>query len=252
LSFPVEERRLVTVPDGIEVPMKALYRPDIKKVISTVGEDYPLVPHKIVVEKMIKAIPTELKFSRLTLCKDGAVMFARFDAPKIQRTEVAVGDLVSFGLEIFNSHDRSLELGFMFDARVLSCSNGATIPKSIARMGWRHSGREVFDKVKRDYEKRVPLFMQTIKIWKDWSRTKPSTSKVDAFFEAHIKPRNRDLLRSRYEEGKNKTLWGLFNVLTYYNTHEIQTRSGYEQNRRLRQLKFEQDEINPFYNFKWN
>jgi len=249
-NFPVEERKIKTI-DGLDVPRKAIVRTDTNKVLSVMGEEYALVKHSDVLDNIEKTIPTELINRKITLCKDGAILFARYETPKIETVEVKKGDIVKFGVEVFNSYDGSLPVGFVFIALRLVCTNGMTIPKSIARLSVRHTGGVKLNNVQEEFTRRLPLYFNTANRWREWADVTPSQEKTDAFLKSVMGERLRKQFGEEYQSAKDKTVWGLYNLLTYYNTHNINVRKNNTENKRLAQFNFEQRVLGNFYNYKW-
>jgi len=249
-EFPVTEQELKTT-DGLSVPNKAIVRTDTNRVLGVLGKDYRLVRHKDVLNDMEKAIPTEMTNRKITLCKSGAVMFAKYETPLIKAVEVRKGDIVKFGIEVFNSYDGTLPIGFMFVAMRLVCTNGMTIPKSIARICVRHIGNIDLINAKREFNNRLPLYMKTSDRWQEWAETTPSDSNVDDFFNQTMGKRTKDIFETEYKATSDKSLWGLFNVLTYHNTHNIRMKKNNTENKRLSQVNFERSVLDKFYDFDW-
>lgn len=250
-DFPVEQREIRTI-DGLDIPIKkAIVRTDTNKVLSVMGDDYTLVKHSDVLENIERTIPTELTNRKITLCRNGAILFAKYETPKIEAVEVKKGDIVKFGVEVFNSYDGSLPVGFMFTALRLVCTNGMTIPKSIARLSVRHIGGVNLGNVQEEFTKRLPLYINTSKRWREWSNITPGQEQVDTFLKGALGERLRKQFSKSYQGAEDKTVWGLYNLLTSYNTHNIKIRKSNTENKRLTQFNFEQRVLNGFYNYKW-
>ena len=251
VDFPVVERKLQTL-EGLSVPNKAIVRTDTNDVLGVMGEDYKIVHHKEVIEKVEKDIPTELTERKITLCKNGAVMFAKYLTPRIRAIEVRKGDIVKFGIEVFNSYDGTFPVGFMFVAMRVICTNGMTIPKSVARISVKHTANVRLDNVGNEFNKRIPLYMKTADRWREWSETTPKPERVDSFLKKTLGDRLKKFFEEEYQVASDKTLWGLYNIFTYYNTHNIKTKKNNEQNKRIAQFGFEKRLLNEFYNFNWS
>jgi len=251
VNFEVVEKKLKTV-DGIDVPHKAIVRADNNMVLGVMGEDYKLVKHSDVLDQIESKIPTTLQNRRINICKSGAIMFAKYETPRIQNVEVKKGDIVKFGIEIFNSYDGSLPVGFMFTALRLVCTNGMTIPKSIARICVRHTAGLELDNIKEAFANRLPLYMGTANKWREWTNITPKADRVQSFFKDRLGKRLSKQFEENYKKAEDKSLWGLYNLFTYHCTHDIKVRAKQEQNKRLAQFNFEKNVINDFYSYKWN
>lgn len=250
-DFPVIEKELKTE-DGTLVPnYKAIIREDNGNVLSIMGKDYSVVRHSDVIDQFEKALPSEIENRKVTICKGGAVLFASYQTPKIDDVEVKKGDIVKFGVEIFNSYDGSLPIGFVFTALRLVCTNGMVIPKSIARISVRHRGNPELTNIKENFKNRLPLYLNMAKNWREWTQVTPERVKVDGFFENTFGKRQEKTFTDLYERSEDKTLWGIYNVLTAYSTHDIKIRKTNTENKKLAQWNFEQKVISRFYNYAW-
>jgi hypothetical protein len=249
IDFPVAEKMLVTT-DGTEVPShKVIVRTDTNTPLGVVGKDYALVKHSNVLRAMETKIPTELRLRSLTLCKNGAIMFAKYETPRIQPLEVKVGDLVKFGLEVFNGYDGTMKIGFAFFGERLSCMNGATVPRTISSIMQKHTGEIDHNDIAERFEERMPIFSSTVQKWQEWAQLEPSGDRVAAFFNDHLGKRLGTEMAEQYQTEQDKTVWGIFNMITHYRTHSIRVRDV--QNKRLAQMKFDSLIIDAFYKHSW-
>lgn len=251
IDFPIDIQKVQTS-DGLIINQKAIVRTDTNQVLGVVGNDYEFIRHEEVLQNMEKNLPTELTCRQITMCKDGAVMFAHYETPKIKGVDIKLNDIVSFGLEVFNSYDGSMPMGFQFVAKRLVCLNGMTIPRSIAHIAVRHTSFYNLGKINTEFNRKLPLLQQSVDKWRDWSKLTPKKSRVDSFLKTHVREQLRKRFETEYATGEDKTVWRLFNILTAYNTHEIKVRTENAQNKRLSQLNFEKEVIFPFYAQNWN
>jgi hypothetical protein len=250
IDFPVEEKRLQTA-EGVLAPAKGILRTDNNNVLGVVGLDYKLVLHKAVVEGIEKYVPTQLDNRRLTVCRGGAIMFSYYSTPQIAEEQIREGDIVSFGLEAFNSYDGSLQVGFMLRARRIKNNANLYIPKSIANISMKHTGLLNIGEIKEAFLKRMPLFMQTARKWKEWTQITPGVEKVKEFLEKVVGERLMKEILFDYEAQSDKSVWGLYNVLSQYATHEIKVRKSNEENKRVTQFNFEKKVFTQFYFVEW-
>ena len=250
-DFAVAEKELKTA-EGVIIPNhKAIVREDTGNILSVMGKDYALVRHSDVIDQFEKALPSEIQNRQVTLCKGGAVLFAKYQTPKIENVEVQKGDIVKFGVEVFNSYDGSLPVGFVFTALRLVCTNGMVIPKSIARISVKHRGNPELRNIKESFMKRLPLYLKMAQNWKNWTQVMPEPVNVSNFFGEAFGKRYEKTFTDLYNSNQDKTLWGIYNILTAYCTHDIKVRKNNTENKRLAQWNFEQKVINRFYNYTW-
>jgi len=251
VDFPVEEKRLQTA-EGILAPAKGILRTDTNKVLGVVGLDYKMVLHKAVIEGIEKNVPSRLQNRRITVCRDGAIMFSYYNTPDIADECIQDGDIVQFGLEAFNSYNGELQVGFMLRARRLKNNSSLFIPKSIANISMKHSGRMDIESIKSAFLKRMPLFMQTASKWKEWTKITPPEFKVKEFLEKAVGERLQKDLMFDYQASPDKSVWGLYNVLAHYSTHAIKTHKSNEENKRVTQFNFEKKIFTNFYFVDWS
>jgi hypothetical protein len=81
----------------------------------------------------------------------------------------------------------------------------------------------------------------------------PTEERIQQYFE-EVKMGERlqkELLPKAIEDGRKEGVWGIFNTLSYYITHDIKVR-GDGQNKALSQRSKEHDLLTKFYSFSWN
>jgi hypothetical protein len=86
--------------------------------------------------------------------------------------------------------------------------------------------------------------------WREWSNVTPTGASVSKFFSDHLGKRLGTEMAEQYNGEQDKTVWGLFNMLTHYRTHDIRVRDT--QNRRLAQMKFDTAILDQFYVHSWS
>lgn len=253
IDFEVELRN-IQVTGGKKIPdRRAVVRKDNGLVLGIVGNSYRPIHHKKVLEAF-ETVPF-LKRNQVSICRDGAIMFAQFDIcnGKKMQAEVAVGDVVSFGLRAFNSFNLQYGVGFELNANRLVCTNGLVVPKAIARLSMRHFQNVDTNKFEEIIRGKMQEFEPTIEIWKNWMKIKPSESRVEEFFkDINIGKRlGKQLWDESINEVKKLGVWGLFNTFTRYVSHDLKIR-GDEANRMLSVRNKERELLHKFYNYNWN
>lgn len=250
IDFPVVEKTLVT-PEGVSVPShKVILREDNNQILGVVGKDFKLIKHADVLRSIESKIPTQLELTSIDLCKNGAVMFAKYRTPRLEDIEVKVGDIVRFGLEIFNGYDGTTTVGFLLCGDRLACTNGMVVPRTISSVMRKHTGELNLNSVEDKFNERMPLFTRAVSKWREWATMTPSSTSVSRFFQDHLGKRLGDDMAAEYITNEDKTVWGLFNMLTSYRTHSIRVRDV--QNKRLAQMKFDTLILDAFYEHQWN
>jgi hypothetical protein len=172
-----------------------------------------------------------------------------FNDSVIPKEEVKKGDIVSFGLEIFNSYDGSLPVGFLMTALRLICTNGMTIPKSLVRLAIRHTVNAKINEIKDLVLSKILKFKESLHLWRNWTEQKISEGDSIKFIQDTFGKRQSKIIEEVYRTKKeDDTVWGLYNSLTYYQSHLIKTRKGNEENIRLNQWAFDEKVMDRFYN----
>jgi hypothetical protein len=250
IDFPVVEKRLQTE-EGLKAPAKAILRTDKDKILGVVGLDYKMILHKDVVEGIEKHVPTLLQNRRFVVCREGAIMFALYSTPQISDEVIRDGDIVQFGLEAFNSYNGEMQVGFMLRAKRTKNNTYLFIPKSIATISMKHKGGLNIEEIKGEFLKRMPLFMQTATKWREWTKISPKETDIETFLDKVVGERLKKELVEKYLLQNDKTVWGLYNVLADYATHEIKQHKGNEENKRVTQFNFEKKVFSSFYFMEW-
>ena len=249
--------RELKLDDGLDVKKyKAVVREDNGKVLGIVGNNYKIVPHTQVLDAF-NAV-TMLEPKRVEVCKDGGVMFARYDikvAGQLKMAEVKVGDAVSFGLRVFNSYDKSFGVGFELVANRLVCSNGLVMPKTMARLSLRHFDNVNIDRFSSLIHGRMEKIEPTVEKWREWMRIHPRKSVIESFVKG-IRKENlgaeirEQLLERSLKANEEMGVWGIYNEFTHYTTHELKVRNV--ANRELLTRGKESALLGRFYTFNWN
>lgn len=263
-DFPVELRELKTV-EGIKIPeKKAVVRTDTNTCLGVVGSNYQIFSNKDVITQIEKTLPIELGTRTISITDGGMYMFARYLSPKIKSVEVAKGDIVQFGIEIFNSYNGKIALGMRMLALRLICTNGMTSPRSFSTITVRHiAGANIAD-AQEEFQKKVKLFIDYSDCWKNWLKITPEETQIKQFLTSRIPQKNaREIIRNKYESDKDKSLWGFYNAVTWYGTHVLKPTFKDALNDKVTsvaplhrdashmQFRYARQVIEPFYSYKW-
>jgi hypothetical protein len=257
IDFAVRKQQL-TFDDGgeaFDIPKRhVVLREDTLEPLGIVSSNYQLVPHRSVINAFSQ-IPN-LKQDRISLCKNGAIMFADYTIQEKNETllaEVKKGDTVGYQVRAFNSYNMECGVGFEIRALRLVCTNGLTIPKGLCRLSFKHVEGLNMSKLTEIIFQKMEGAREITQIWRKWTDTKVSSSKIAEFCNSldtlGEKTRER-LCQKSLNEHERDGLWGVFNVFTAYTTHE--TKSRLPENKVLAQRSKEQEVLSKFYNFDWN
>jgi len=251
-KFEVVEKKIVTI-DGTSVDRKAIIRPDTGVVLGVVRPDYKLIRHVDVLNNFEIALKDLATEDKVSLCRGGSLMFARFNFKDnaIPKEELKKGDVIGFGLEAFNSYDGSLPVGFALSALRLVCTNGMTVPKSLVRLSVRHTANAHINGLRELVMGKVEKFKESLTIWRRWTQTQITEDNSVKFIQDAFGKRQSKNLEELYKTQRVKdqdtTVWGLYNTLTYYNSHQTKVRKGNESNIRIAQWMFDEKAMSKFY-----
>lgn len=239
--FPVEERN-VFVEGGIQIPQtKAIWRPDKKICLGVRTNKYGLVHHGDFLDEIVPILEEEyLNNYSLSVCQHGAMMFCKVFSDTHYKEEIKVGDIVKFGVEIFNSYNGTSRCGALLVAERLICSNGMVVPHTLLNFSVKHIGNIVIDKLKEKIKIILGGIGGCIDNYKRWSNTKLSVEEAESFFNKFFGKREKKQLFEGFKTVENGTVWDLYNYLTSWLSHDIRTRGkNKEQNKRLLQWRKE-------------
>lgn len=259
-DFPVSLLPLKTS-NGIEVPNQAVYRSDTKKVIAVVGGDYHLIRHKKVIDDLESELPIITGTKKIQLCKDGAYLFVNYESNKIEPVEPRKGDIVKFGIQIFNSYNGRIPLGMRLYALRLKCLNGMTSPQNISALHVRHLEGANIVGAREEFIKKITEFQKFAPVWTKWAHTKAPKGRVDTFLKQHLNKGAKEIVEAKYQSEQDDTLWGVFNALTYFGTHVVQVRGSKDRKPEevgklddlaKKQFSFDRNVVEKFYKYNWN
>jgi hypothetical protein len=168
--------------------------------------------------------------------KKGAIMHADYDFKQEREIESStVGDVIKFGLRIMNSYNGSFQLSYLLVAFRLVCSNGLVIPKTFRTLSVKHT-KGNSDKFNTSYLKnRLGKALSDIDVitnnYNKWAKTEVKEAEAFDFFNKSFGRRSSKKLFEYYLQNKEEdTIWGLYNSLTKYITHDLKPRKNNEDN----------------------
>ena len=233
-AFPVIEKELYTDenPFNISTGLKAIYREDetdFSKYLGYHTEDYVLIPNKEVLDAGIEIIEDAgLKIERISdkwsneSDKNMNVMLVTDKGFDID------GDETKLSLSIVNSYDGSRSYGFDFGCYRMVCSNGLYVGERILAVRRKHVNQFQPDVLREQIMIAMEKFPQLERQIRNLKETTLNQEKIDKLFENALK---RKLMTK--EEGKNlssiingqpnQDMYWMFNLLTYYITHILNT-----------------------------
>lgn len=215
---------------GRKTKMRSVIRSDTGELLSCVSDKYALITHGkvtgFVEDNLRKAgIATD---RRIIMSHRGARMYAEYNT-RGHQVEVEKDDVVGMQLIVRNSYDTSGSLAIVLHSVRLVCTNGMTAPgERMFNHSKRHVGEIEFnDKLEKQLLNSVssyndiyiPFFKGLIK--------KPLTKMegrdiIDEVCGCGILPEyKKEHFTIEWNKGEKPNAWNLFNLFTYYLTHEI-------------------------------
>lgn len=261
-DFPVAIQPIYTQKQTQCPNHRAVVRTDTGRVLGVVGSKYNLVKNTDLLNQLEESLPVAVGNRQINLADNGAIMFVNYTSPKIDNVEVRKGDIVRFGIQVFNSYNGKLAVGMRLQAYRLACENGMTVPRSVSTLHIRHvhgvtshitGARETFNK-------RVEEFVKYKNVWKKWGTIKAEPVLVEKFSKQYLGAKSREVVRNKYEADQDDTVWGFFNAVTWFGTHVLRTKTYSEavpveerlENLTFKQFAYDRTVTERFYRFKWS
>jgi len=217
-------------------------------VIGLVGNRYKLIQNKTIHDTMQELSEgLDLELQQVQVMKGRKVTSFRYGFKKAQATvdnSLTADDKVNFGIEIINAFDMGLLRMVRAFAHRLVCKNGLTIPRECGRFSLQGLDGFSQDTVRTKLESRIAPILATANTWKEWAKIEPDRIKVSDLINGNLPQKAAEQILSEYGQGKDKTVWGLYNQVTYYISHVAKTRDL--ENLRCRQWELE-NLANKFY-----
>lgn len=254
--FPVSKQQIF-LSDGTEIKNRvAIVRDDTKETLGIASPGYKIIEHSKVVD-MFSSVET-LKPPVISVCNRGAILVSKYDfrdGVKLSTAVIKKGDVVNFGLRVFNSYNQQTGVGFEVYGMRLVCLNGLTIPASLAHLSYRHFEKTEVKKLGETIMARLESARDVIQLWKEWAQTRIPAERVDGFFDGldqQLGKKAVETLKASVNESVLKpgsTMWDLFNIFTFHTTHNNHPRIL--ENSALSQINKEDILLNRFYRYNW-
>lgn len=249
--FDVREEGMKTDSGKLVKGKKAIVRVDTGEVLGLVSKKYKLVKHQEVINSVNRLTEEfEIEDSQLNLCKSGSVMFVKLITNVSFEPEV--GDVVKFGLQIYNSYNGVLPVGVLLIAYRLKCKNGMTAPETMTSFFVKHFAALDLGEIRR---KSFDVFSRVATIrdkWLQWRDTKVEPTKAKEFFNLSYGSRLRDRMYFAYESQKEgSSVWDLYQFMMYWSSHVLETRKGNEENIHMLRFNMENAVSERLTKIKW-
>ena len=243
-EFPVESQPVFDQLGNEINGSQAVVRTDTDEVLGVHGSRYRILSHDDVVNSTLDAV------KEADLSDDYELKVKVIDGGRKLRGEIlfnnitvepAVGDIVQYRINFFNSYDASWSFSQAADGLRLWCLNGCTTPMGTARSNFKHTQSINIEGSAQKMVNGIDVFMNNKTLWQDWMNIKVSDEMAEMFFKktlakAPSRQRLVDKLNNKQLEnllsiwanekrslGSNK--WALYNAMTYWSTHTSDLRN---------------------------
>jgi hypothetical protein len=232
----------ITTASGMPIPSrKAIINPTTKKSIEIVSDRYGIVQNEEMLEAIIPAVKKVGLSTRANIrtTKGGAVTFFSFMAKSNDtdfNIDITPGDTVQFGIEFFNSYDKSLKAGYHVIAVRALGDSLLVVPESRTELAIKHVGKAAAKIVIDDIDTLSPNRFAAR--WQSWQETMITKNDARTFLTETV---GKKVMHELFEEFQNliadkRNVWELYNILTCYVTHKLTTRKDDLHEYRMFQL----------------
>lgn len=253
-DFPVAMKPMfIPGADGVlqEVPedmRRAVVREDTGEVLATVGSKYEITEHKAAFDAVSEALlGSDLDLSRVEVedgIFEGGARARRSIIVPAHVVQPRVGDRMRFKMDLFNSVDGGWAFRTEFGYFRLVCLNGMVSADFRAGIYARHTSVIDPEALAKQISARLGMMQQDEETFRIWAHRKVSEEAASWFFsETLAKVSRRGLeddvnktlhqkLMIAFNRERDHTVYGLWNAMTWWSTHEPIPR-GAEHNVRL-------------------
>ena len=209
-------------------------RTDTGQVLGVTSDKYGLLLNSDLVKTVDEVLTDKgLDYERqITVARDGATMYGRYEFPNELRKVQKVGDEMGMRITIRNSYDRTSFAGLELGMLRLVCTNGMKSMRRAFGFNQKHSRKLSLDGVSDAIDRAVKAF-DTV----GGEFTKLSECSInDTSGDYVLKNLTSDKILSEklreeivkvwlnppFPEDKNRNLYNLYNAVTYHLTHKVE------------------------------
>jgi hypothetical protein len=209
-------------------------RTDTGQVLGVTSDKYGLLLNTDLVKTVDEVLTDKgLDYERqITVARDGATMYGRYEFPNELRKVQKVGDEMGMRITIRNSYDRTSFAGLELGMLRLVCTNGMKAMRRAFGFNQKHSRKLSLDGVSDAIDRAIKAFDEV-----GGEFTKLSEVKVsDTIGDYVLKNLTSDKVLSEklreeivkvwlnppFPEDKNRNLYNLYNAVTYHLTHKVE------------------------------
>ena len=226
--FPVAERAVYVDDDSTyrkTKHYKAIVREDNGKLVSIMKDSYQLVPNKEIILPLVDELS---KFDSKWIV-DPSHSFVQDDQFRLMITfpDLTFSDGrsdIALSLFLSNSYTGISAVKLIFGSIRLICSNGAVYGSILKQIYRKHtSGFEVKnlrEQIESTYQK-IPVIQHRIEILQNTNVTKKMRRDVEDHLGKHV---IKYVTEQEKQFKKAENLWALYNLITYYISHQVDLR----------------------------
>jgi len=255
-DFEIEKRNVQVAGSGLIPNLKAIVRKDNNNILATVSDRYQIVTHSQVVDQFevaLNSLGGSFKNRNIvtTLPYNGAKMLRKYTFPDIR---INIGkdkitgkdDEFDLTLELRNSYDGSMRVGYSFGAYRLLCLNGMFIGSKFVEMMSKHFSSIDVDNMTQNLKNCPEILEMQLDKWEQWKSTSMTEEEVENdLSKINIPKKYIRMMIERFKK-EESTKYGFYNATTNIITHSIKARKD-EANTRWNQLNFENEISKLFY-----
>ena len=210
---------------------RAVVDANTNQVLGLVSPKFNIVSNRVIYDA-VEEVKDELglQLVDINVCRRKSVTVFKYKLDVKHAVEVKgleKNDEINFGVSLINHFDSGYTgpKGGMAFAERLVCTNGMMLPKVVGRFSLKDLGRYQPEVIKNVLQERIRPMINTGQIWNEWAQTTPNRTKVGEFITSNVGKKVATQLLKDYDEGKDRSLWGLYNLVTYYITHDAKVRN---------------------------
>ncbi len=219
LFFNVEEQKLFHGDE--ETKFKKIINKDTNKIISVVSNDYLLIPNKLIINSVQDYFGGTIK--PIYTASNGGFSVAKLQTERLK--EVSVGDTVAAVVSFENSYDGSRALSINVEALRLRCMNGMVSSVNVFSARTKHIGdknpQEIVDNMLDSLDKFDGMFDSLVSTFAKMRKVNFTKAVKIEFIKylSNFPTYVSDLIVQQIIKDDPKTVWDLYNSITYVCTH---------------------------------
>lgn len=236
-NFPVSELPFITgslkgdpyLDDNITLSIpdrKAIYRSDTNQVLGLLSDKYKILPHSQVVETTFNSLDKEkieYQPKNIELLNNGGKLFLHLLLPEVYRVG-ELGDDIQMEIIISNSYDGSTSFGIELGGYRLVCSNGMRAWHKDIAVTKKHYISEPQQFIQQFFMRLTQFKDEVIPFFNSCAELGIKKSEgIELISNLAIAKKYQREAAKEWMNESEKSLWALYNVLTYVATHKVRS-----------------------------